>query len=94
MPVSQGMPGAASSHGPALPAAGPAVSVHLPAVFVPAPLPREGRIVLWDPDAPASDALSDPARPAAGAPPVPTTLTVVRPHGAVLRRRTVAALSL
>ncbi|MET9143428.1 SNF2-related protein [Streptomyces sp. NPDC004042] len=88
------MSGAAGGSGSALAAHGPAVSVRLPAVFVPAPLPREGRIVLWDPDAPASDALPGPVPPAVGAPPVPTTLTVVRPHGAALRRRTVPALSL
>lgn len=57
------------------------VPVRLPAVFRPAPLPREGRVVFWDPDGeplPAQD----------------TELTVVRQHGAGVRRRTIPALSL
>ncbi|KJK38676.1 helicase [Streptomyces variegatus] len=57
------------------------VPVRLPAVFQPAPLPREGRVVFWDPDGeplPAQD----------------TELTVVRQHGAGVRRRTIPALSL
>ncbi|MEU1850561.1 DEAD/DEAH box helicase [Streptomyces sp. NPDC019990] len=58
-----------------------AVPVRLPAVFLPAPLPREGRIAFWDPEGeplPAED----------------TELTVVRRHGPGVRRRTVPALSL
>ncbi|WP_037861504.1 DEAD/DEAH box helicase [Streptomyces sp. NRRL S-340] len=77
--------------------AGQAVSLRLPAVFVPAPLPRQGRIVLWDPEAETPEDPADPAdlTPAApGAPPVRTTLTVVRSHGAAARRRTAPALSL
>jgi superfamily II DNA or RNA helicase len=57
------------------------VPVRLPAVFQPAPLPREGRVVFWDPDGeplPGQD----------------TELTVVRQHGAGVRRRTIPALSL
>lgn len=60
---------------------GGAVPVRLAAVFLPASLPREGRIAFWDPDGgplPAED----------------TELTVVRRHGAGVRRRTTPALSL
>ncbi|MFJ8535404.1 SNF2-related protein [Streptomyces sp. NPDC093591] len=61
--------------------AGEAVPVRLAAVFLPAPLPREGRMAFWDPEGgplPAED----------------TELTVVRRHGAGIRRRTTPALSL
>ncbi|MFF4250724.1 SNF2-related protein [Streptomyces sp. NPDC001663] len=61
--------------------AGDSVPVRLAAVFLPAPLPRDGRIAFWDPEGgplPAED----------------TELTVVRPHGAGVRRRTAPALSL
>ncbi|MET9967085.1 ATP-dependent helicase, partial [Streptomyces sp. NPDC006356] len=61
--------------------AGEAVPVRLAAVFLPASLPREGRIAFWDPEGgplPAED----------------TELTVVRRHGAGVRRRTTPALSL
>ncbi|WP_369173616.1 SNF2-related protein [Streptomyces sp. R28] len=61
--------------------AGEAVPVRLAAVFLPAPLPREGRMAFWDPEdgpLPAED----------------TELTVVRRHGAGVRRRTTPALSL
>ncbi|MFE5814433.1 SNF2-related protein [Streptomyces sp. NPDC056479] len=61
--------------------AGQAVPVRLAAVFLPAPLPREGRVAFWDPEGgplPAED----------------TELTVVRRHGAGVRRRTTPALSL
>ncbi|WP_406195269.1 DEAD/DEAH box helicase [Streptomyces sp. NBC_01017] len=60
---------------------GAAVPVRLAAVFLPASLPREGRIAFWDPEGgplPAED----------------TELTVVRRHGAGVRRRTTPALSL
>ncbi|MFF5183236.1 SNF2-related protein [Streptomyces sp. NPDC000345] len=61
------------------------VPLRLAAVFLPAPVPREGRVAFWDPqDAP----LPDP--PAAEA----TELTVVRPHGASVRRRQAPALVL
>ncbi|WP_282701318.1 DEAD/DEAH box helicase [Streptomyces sp. CC219B] len=57
------------------------VPVRLAAVFLPAPLPREGRIAFWDPeDGPL------PARH--------TDLTVVGRHGSGVRRRTTPALSL
>ncbi|MDX3311279.1 DEAD/DEAH box helicase [Streptomyces sp. ME08-AFT2] len=59
--------------------------VRLAAVFLPAPLPREGRVAFWDP---AGDAL--PAAPQAQR----TELTVVRRHGATIRRRQTPALSL
>ncbi|MFD9432386.1 DEAD/DEAH box helicase [Streptomyces sp. NPDC060002] len=61
------------------------VCVRLAAVFLPAPLPREGRVAFWD--------------PADG--PLPTTadaehteLTVVRRHGSAIRRKQAPALSL
>ncbi|MDQ0773455.1 superfamily II DNA or RNA helicase [Streptomyces aurantiacus] len=64
---------------------GPEVSVRLAAVFLPAALPRDGRIAFWDPD---------------GETPVPapnTELTVVRRHGTgrtATRRLSVPALTL
>ncbi|MFE2457478.1 SNF2-related protein [Streptomyces sp. NPDC059402] len=111
------------------------VPARLAAVFLPASLPREGRIAFWDPDGgpvtgpvPADDADGGLApAPGAGAPgatpgrgPVGDTeaehgaqapavaatgdaarpggrvaeLTVVRPHGAGVRRRTTPAVSL
>ncbi|MFJ6738530.1 SNF2-related protein [Streptomyces sp. NPDC091279] len=57
------------------------VPTRLAAVFLPAPLPRNGRIAFWDPEdgpLPAED----------------SELTVVRAHGAGVRRRTVPALTL
>ena len=82
-----GLPGPATSGG--LP--GPAVPAGLAAIFLPAPLPREGRVAFWDPeDAPLPSASPEPdARPVER-----TELTVVRPHGAGVRRRTAPALSL
>ncbi|CAL9569290.1 hypothetical protein SUDANB58_04803 [Streptomyces sp. enrichment culture] len=59
----------------------PDVPLRLAAVFLPAPLPREGRVAFWDPDGgdlPVQD----------------TELTVVRRHGTGVRRRTTPALSL
>ncbi|MGW3124471.1 DEAD/DEAH box helicase [Streptomyces sp. NPDC001107] len=61
--------------------AGRSVPVRLAAVFLPAPLPRDGRIAFWDPEG-AALTVED------------TELTVVRPHGAGARRRTAPALSL
>lgn len=52
------------------------------AVFLPAAVPRQGRVVFWAPD---GDAL-----PEAGA---PMPLTVVRPHGDGVRSRTVLAVA-
>ncbi|MFD7695545.1 SNF2-related protein [Streptomyces sp. NPDC059805] len=57
------------------------VPARLAAVFLPASLPREGRIAFWDPD-------GDPLPAQDG------ELTVVRPHGSTVRRRTTAALTL
>ncbi|MEU9734176.1 SNF2-related protein [Streptomyces sp. NPDC048002] len=57
--------------------------VRLAAVFLPAPLPREGRMAFWDPE--------DGPLPSAGE---PTELTVVRTHGAGVRRRPAPALTL
>ncbi|MER6925824.1 ATP-dependent helicase, partial [Streptomyces spiralis] len=66
-----------------------AVSVRLAAVFLPAPLPREGRVAFWDP---AGEVWHDERPP--GAPSGHTELTVVGPHGRGVRRRTASALSL
>ncbi|MCD9873368.1 DEAD/DEAH box helicase [Streptomyces guryensis] len=63
------------------PVAGESVPVRLAAVFLPAPLPRDGRIAFWDPEGGALTAGD-------------TELTVVRRHGAGVRRRTAPALSL
>ncbi|MFF7948389.1 DEAD/DEAH box helicase [Streptomyces griseorubiginosus] len=85
--VPRGLPGPAVPGG--LP--GPAVPAGLAAIFLPAPLPREGRIAFWDPE----DAPLPAASPETDARPVERTeLTVVRPHGAGVRRRTAPALSL
>ncbi|MFF5406629.1 SNF2-related protein [Streptomyces misionensis] len=68
------------------PAEGPrdTVPARLACVYLPAPLPREGRLAFWDP-------AGDPLPAAAGD---PGELTVVRPHGAGVRRRRVPALTL
>ena len=67
------------------------VPVRLPAVFLPAPLPREGRIAFWDPEGeplPPGDAEGTADADA-------TELTVVRRHGAAgVRRHTTPALTL
>lgn len=71
------------------------VPVRLAAVFLPAPLPRDGRIAFYDPEGGAQG--SEPPGPPADGPDASarrTDLTVVRPHGAGVRRRTVPALSL
>ncbi|WP_413759521.1 SNF2-related protein [Streptomyces sp. MMBL 11-3] len=62
--------------------AAPGVSVRLAAVFLPAALPRDGRIAFWDPDGEAPLPAPD------------TELTVVRPHGAGVRRHAVPALTM
>lgn len=64
------------------------VPVRLAAVYLPAPSPREARIAFWDPDGGPSAAIGE-ERIVGG-----EELTVVRPHGAGVRRRTVPALSL
>ncbi|WP_406441342.1 SNF2-related protein [Streptomyces sp. NBC_01613] len=63
------------------PGAGESVPVRLAAVFLPAPVPRDGRIAFWDPE--------DGPLPTGD-----TELTVVRRHGAGVRRKTAPALSL
>ncbi|MGW2487896.1 SNF2-related protein [Streptomyces sp. NPDC001606] len=71
------------------------VPVRLASVYLPAPLPREGRIAFWDP---AGDPLPEGGTEDAG--PGPATvvrheeLTVVRRQGATVRRRQVPALTL
>ncbi|MFF0835834.1 MULTISPECIES: SNF2-related protein [unclassified Streptomyces] len=81
------------------PAGGPGrtgnpVPVRLASVYLPAPLPREGRIAFWDPEGgplPAGDGTA--AHDGAGTPAV-EELTVVRRHGPGARRRQVPALTL
>ncbi|WP_079664678.1 DEAD/DEAH box helicase [Streptomyces sp. 3214.6] len=65
-----------------------AVSVRLAAVFLPASLPREGRVAFWDPSQgpPPLAADADHAEL--------TELTVVRRHGSSIRRTQAPALSL
>ncbi|MEV7796723.1 DEAD/DEAH box helicase [Streptomyces sp. NPDC087512] len=81
----------------------PSVPVRLAAVFLPAPLPRHGRIAFWDPEGgPVTGPAGADGTPATGDPgsedtedgPTPTELTVVRRHGAGVRRRTTPALTL
>ncbi|MFF7235173.1 SNF2-related protein [Streptomyces collinus] len=64
------------------PGTGNPVPVRLASVYLPAPVPREGRVAFWDPDGG----------------PLPGTatedLTVVRRHGSGVRRRQVPALTL
>ncbi|MEU3412492.1 hypothetical protein ABZ760_14730, partial [Streptomyces sp. NPDC006658] len=57
----------------------------LACVYLPAPLPRDGRLAFWDP---AGEAL--PTAPEGTA----EELTVVRRHGSGVRRRQVPALTL
>lgn len=61
-----------------------AVPVRLAAVYLPAPLPRQGRVAFWDP-------AGEPLPAEAGD---PEEITVVRRHGAGARRRRVPALGL
>ncbi|MGW2050969.1 DEAD/DEAH box helicase [Streptomyces sp. NPDC001858] len=61
------------------------VPLRLAAVFLPAPLPREGRVAFWDPADAALPVEADAER---------TELTVVRRHGSSIRRRQAPALSL
>ncbi|MET8569891.1 SNF2-related protein [Streptomyces sp. NPDC004783] len=81
----------------------PSVPVRLAAVFLPAPLPRHGRIAFWDPEGgPVTGPAGTDGTPATGDPrpedtedgPARTELTVVRRHGAGVRRRTTPALTL
>ncbi|MET8610085.1 DEAD/DEAH box helicase [Streptomyces misionensis] len=60
------------------------IPAHLACVYLPAPLPREGRLAFWDP-------AGDPLPATAGD---PGELTVVRSHGTGVRRRRVPALTL
>lgn len=79
----------------------PDVSARLAAVFLPAPLPRQGRVAFWDPEgepvpASAGDREKGPrdASSGSGLPARDGRLTVVRPHGAGVRRATVPAVTL
>ncbi|WP_329224059.1 DEAD/DEAH box helicase [Streptomyces sp. NBC_01485] len=68
------------------------VSVRLAAVFLPAALPREGRVAFWDPsDGPPT--LTADAEHAVHDAEV-TELSVVRRHGSSIRRKQAPALSL
>ncbi|MGQ5638332.1 MULTISPECIES: DEAD/DEAH box helicase [unclassified Streptomyces] len=60
---------------------GDPVPARLASVYLPAPLPREGRIAFWDPGAGPVEGATD-------------EITVVRRHGAGVRRRQVPALTL
>lgn len=62
------------------------VPVRLAAIYLPADLPRHGRMAFWDPE-------GDPL-PAAATGSATEDLTVVRRHGAGVRRRQVPALTL
>ncbi|MBG0851408.1 DEAD/DEAH box helicase [Streptomyces spinoverrucosus] len=64
---------------------GGSVPEGLAAVFLPAPVPREGRVAFWDPDGGGTSTAPGPAS---------TPLTVVRPHGAGVRRKEIPALTL
>ncbi|WP_445282817.1 SNF2-related protein [Streptomyces sp. DSM 118148] len=81
------------------PAGGPGrtgnpVPVRLASVYLPAPLPREGRIAFWDPEGgPLPAGAGTAAHDGAGTPAV-EELTVVRRHGPGARRRKVPALTL
>ncbi|MHC3450048.1 DEAD/DEAH box helicase [Streptomyces prasinus] len=66
------------------------IPVGLAAVFLPSALPRDGRIAFYDPD---SGPHHNPAEAAPEHAPR-TRLTVTRPHGDGVRRRTVTAFSL
>ncbi|MGC3001706.1 hypothetical protein ACPF8X_25855, partial [Streptomyces sp. G35A] len=71
------------------------VPVRFAAVFLPAPLPRDGRIAFYDPEGgPVGD--EPPGPPGDGPAPArrATGLTVVRPHGTGVRRRTTPAVAL
>ncbi|MFI1708016.1 DEAD/DEAH box helicase [Streptomyces griseoruber] len=72
------------------------VPVRLAAVFLPAPLPREGRVVFWDPTAPpdGQDGSDGQIGSGGGGAAERTELTVVRPHGTTVRRKQVPALTL
>ncbi|MFF1443473.1 DEAD/DEAH box helicase [Streptomyces sp. NPDC058295] len=59
--------------------------VRLAAVYLPAPLPREGRVAFWDPADGPLPTTADAER---------TELTVVRRHGSAIRRQQAPALSL
>ncbi|MEF9907489.1 DEAD/DEAH box helicase [Streptomyces sp. P9-A2] len=70
----------------AIAAATAEIPVGLAAVFLPAALPRDGRIAFYDPGSGPAEAVPEHAPH--------TRLTVTRPHGDGVRRRTVTALSL
>ncbi|MFD4693153.1 DEAD/DEAH box helicase [Streptomyces sp. NPDC058463] len=69
--------------------------VRYAAVFLPAALPRDGRIAFWDPEGGSPCAVADGPPGDSGDPPYTVTeLTVVGLHGAGASRRTVPAVLL
>ncbi|WP_428843618.1 DEAD/DEAH box helicase, partial [Streptomyces hirsutus] len=62
------------------------IPVGLAAVFLPSALPRDGRVAFYDPESGPAEAAPEHAPR--------TRLTVTRPHGDGVRRRTVTAFSL
>ncbi|WP_030378253.1 MULTISPECIES: DEAD/DEAH box helicase [unclassified Streptomyces] len=65
------------------------VPARLAAVFLPAPVPRQGRVAFWDPEDSAPPSAAGLASASAS-----EDLVVVRPHGTTVRRTTVPARTL
>ncbi|MEU9987476.1 DEAD/DEAH box helicase [Streptomyces sp. NPDC048045] len=75
--------------------AGSPVPVRLASVYLPAPLPREGRIAFWDPEGgPLPTGTGNGGGTDTDTGVAADELTVVRRHGASVRRRQVPALTL
>ncbi|MEV7858616.1 DEAD/DEAH box helicase [Streptomyces hirsutus] len=78
--------GEAGPAGAAIADAAAEIPVGLAAVFLPSVLPRDGRVAFYDPESGPAEAAPEHAPR--------TRLTVTRPHGDGVRRRTVTAFSL
>ncbi|MFD0226382.1 DEAD/DEAH box helicase [Streptomyces hirsutus] len=78
--------GEAGPAGAAIADAAAEIPVGLAAVFLPSALPRDGRVAFYDPESGPAEAAPEHAPR--------TRLTVTRPHGDGVRRRTVTAFSL
>ncbi|MEU1694627.1 DEAD/DEAH box helicase [Streptomyces hirsutus] len=78
--------GEAGPAGAAVADAAAEIPVGLAAVFLPSALPRDGRVAFYDPESGPAEAAPEHAPR--------TRLTVTRPHGDGVRRRTVTAFSL
>ncbi|MER6109423.1 DEAD/DEAH box helicase [Streptomyces hirsutus] len=78
--------GEAGRSGAAIADAAAEIPVGLAAVFLPSALPRDGRVAFYDPESGPAEAAPEHAPR--------TRLTVTRPHGDGVRRRTVTAFSL